>query len=114
YWVDNNSGRPQFYERFLRLEASNPEAAVNHLFHDAVPLNLYRAPDDLVRLHQEFADLQKRYGVGDTPLWLLELNAMPTDDASIPCAEVHAGNPIQTTQAHQAAYALQAQAFAAA
>ena len=26
YWVDQNSGRPQFYERFLRLEAANPAA----------------------------------------------------------------------------------------
>ena len=26
YWVDHNSGRLQFYERFLRLEASNPDA----------------------------------------------------------------------------------------
>jgi hypothetical protein len=114
YWVDQNSGRPQFYERFLRQVSINPDAAANHFFHDAVPLNLYRAPDDLVRLHQEFSDLQKRYAVTDTPIWLLELNAMPTDDASIPCAEVHARNPIQTTQAQQAAYAVQALALAAA
>jgi hypothetical protein len=114
YWVDQNSGRPQFYERFLRIASSNPEASRNHFFHDAVPLNLYRAPDDLVRLHQEFVGLQQRYGVTDTPIWLLELNAMPTDDTSIPCAERHARNPIQTTQAEQAAYAVQALAVAAA
>lgn len=114
YWVDKNSGRPQFYERFLRIEAANPEAPANHFFHDAVPLNLYRAPDDLVRLHQEFADLQQRYNVTNTPVWLLELNAMPTDDTSIPCADRHAHNPIQTSQTQQAAYAVQALALAAA
>ena len=114
YWVDQNSGRPQFYERFLRLLASDPEAASHHFFHDAVPLNLYRAPDDLVRLHQEFVTTQQRYGVTDTPVWLLELNAMPTDDVSIPCADRHAHNPIQTTQAQQAAYAVEALALAAA
>jgi hypothetical protein len=114
YWVDQTSGRPQFYERFLQIESANPQAAANHFFHDAVPLNLYRAPDDLVRLHQEFTDLQKRYKVSDTPVWLLELNAMPTDDASIPCADRHAHNPIQTTQSQQAAYAVQALALAAA
>src|SRR5207253_1067109 len=65
------------------------------------------------RVHQEFKDVQKRYGV-DKPVWLLELNAMPTDDATIPCANVHAGNPIQTTQVQQAAYAVQAFALAAA
>ena len=114
YWVDQNSGRPQFYERFLQIEAANPQAPANHSFHDAVPLNLYRAPDDLVRLHQEFTALQKRYNVTDTPVWLLELNAMPTDDTSIPCADLHAHNPIQTTQTEQAAYAVQALALAAA
>jgi hypothetical protein len=112
YWVDQNAGRPQFYERFLRLAAANPTAAQNSFFHDAVPLNLYRAPDDLVRLHQFFKDLQKRYSV-DKPMWLLELNAMPTDDTTIPCASMHAGNPIQTTQVQQAAYAIQALALAA-
>ena len=81
------------------LGVSNPDAArQSGFYHDAVPLNLYRAPDDLVRLHAEFKDIQKRYGVG-RPMWLLELNAMPTDDLSIPCADVHARNPIQTTQA---------------
>ncbi len=114
YWVDKNSGRQQFYERFLQLESSNPDAAANHDFHDAVPLNLYRAPDDLVRVHQEFADIQQRHNVTGTPIWLLELNAMPTDDTTIACADIHARNPIQTTQAQQAAYAVQAFALAAA
>jgi hypothetical protein len=113
YWVDQNLGRPQFYERFLRLVANDPAARAANFYHDAVPLNLYRAPDDLVRLHQVFKDMQKRYGV-DKPMWLLELNAMPTDDLTIPCAGVHAGNPIQTTQVEQAAYAVQALAMAAA
>ena len=114
YWVDQNAGRQQFYERFLQLTITNPEAAAHHFFHDAVPLNLYRAPDDLVRLHALFTDIQLRYGVTGTPLWLLELNAMPTDDASIPCAQVHAHNPIQTTQLEQAFYSVQALALAAA
>ncbi|MGI9149625.1 MAG: hypothetical protein ACR2IK_24255 [Chloroflexota bacterium] len=112
YWVDQNSGRPQFYERFLRLVAANSAAPANNFFHDAVPLNLYRAPDDLVRLHQAFKDLQQRYGI-DKPMWLLELNAMPTDDSSIPCAAEHAASPIQTSQVQQAAYAVQALALAA-
>ena len=113
YWVDHNSGRPQFYERFLQRIAADPQAAAHGFYHDAVPLNLYRAPDDLVRIHQEFKGLQQRYGV-DRPLWLLELNAMPTDDLSIPCTDVHAHNPIQTTQQQQAAYAIQALAIATA
>jgi hypothetical protein len=113
YWVDQNSGHAQFYERFLRIIAADPQAQAHNFYHDAVPLNLYRAPDDLVRIHDEFKQIQQRYGV-DHPLWLLELNAMPTDDQSIPCADRHAHNLIQTTQLQQAAYAVQALALAAA
>jgi len=113
YWVDQNAGRPQFYERYLRLVSADPAAKASSLYHDAVALNLYRAPDDLVRLHQSFKDLQQRYGV-DVPVWLLELNAMPTNDRAIPCFERHAFNPIQTTLEQQAAYAIQALALAAA
>jgi hypothetical protein len=113
YWVDRNSGRPQFYERYLRLVSTDPDAAAHHFYHDAVPLNLYRAPDDLVRVYDVFRTIQRRYGV-DSPVWLLELNAMPTDDRGIPCADRHAANPIQTTQVQQSAYATQALALAAA
>ncbi len=113
YWVDQNAARPQFYERFLRLVSADDRGRAHNLYHDAVPLNLYRAPDDLVRLQASFKDIQRRYAA-DTPLWLLELNAMPTDDRAIPCADRHAFNPIQTTQAEQAAYAIQAFALAAA
>jgi hypothetical protein len=113
YWVDHNAGRAQFYERYLSIVSADPRARANGLYHDAVPLNLYRAPDDLVRLQAEFKDIQKRHAI-DSPLWLLELNAMPTDDQSIPCADRHAHNPIQTTQTEQAAYAIQAFALAAA
>jgi hypothetical protein len=113
YWVDQNAGRPQFYERYLKLMSANPQAKASGFFHDAVALNVYRAPDDLVRLHQTFKDMQRQYGV-DVPVWLLELNAMPTDDRAIPCYERHAHNPIQTTLAEQSAYAVQALALAAA
>ncbi len=113
YWVDQNAGRAQFYERYLRLASADPAARASNLYHDAVALNLYRAPDDLVRVHQAFKDLQKSYGV-DVPVWLLELNAMPTNDRAIPCFERHASNPIQTTLDQQAAYAIQAFALAAA
>jgi len=113
YWVDQNAGRQQFYERYLRLVSVDPEARAASFYHDAVSLNIYRAPDDLVRLHQQFKDLQLRYGV-DVPIWLLELNAMPTNDRAIPCFERHAFNPIQTTLDEQAAYAVQALALAAA
>jgi len=113
YWIDQNSGRPQFYERYLQLVATDRRARDHNLYHDAVSLNLYRAPDDLVRVERVFKDIQRAYDV-DRPLWLLELNAMPTEDRTIRCADRHAFNPIQTTMAEQSAYAVQALALAAA
>ena len=96
-----------------RLSRTIHARASNNLYHDAVSLNLYRAPDDLVRIQRVFKDIQGKYAV-DKPLWLLELNAMPTEDRSIPCADVHARHVIQTRFAEQAAYAVQAFALAAA
>ncbi len=113
YWVEQNQGKSQFYERFLRRVAADPDAASASFFHDAVSLNLYRAPDDLVRIHALFKDIQHRYGV-DKPLWLPELNAMPSDDPMAPCADRFAASPIETTLDQQAAYAVQAFSLAAA
>ena len=113
YWVDQAAGRAQFYDRYLSLIAGDPEATANASFHDAVSLNLYRTPDDLVRIHSLFQDIQRRHGV-QKPLWLLELNAMPTDDRQIPCAEHQAASPFKTSMDEQAAYAVQAFALAAA
>lgn len=115
YWVDEQSSpkRDQFYERYLRLVAGDAAAVAAGWYHDAVSLNLYRAPDDILRVGRLFQDIQARHGT-QKPLWLLELNAMPTDDADAPCADRHAAAPIKTTMEQQAAYAIQALALAAA
>jgi hypothetical protein len=112
YWIDQNYKRPQFYERLLGIIAQDPDAAHNHFYHDALALNLYRTPDDIVRVHGFFEAIQRRFGL-DTPFWLTETNAMPTDDRAIaPCD--HAGDFIQTTLEQQAAFAVQAMALASA
>ena len=112
YWVDQNSNRPQFYERILDILQQDPDAAKYHYYHDVVSLNLYRTPDDILRVYGVFKDIQARHGF-DTPVWLTETNAMPTDDKVIaPCD--HAGDAIPTTMEEQAAYGIQAFAMGAA
>jgi hypothetical protein len=74
-------------------------------------LNLYRAPDDIYRVYSIFKDIQKQHGL-DTPIWLTETNAMPSDDSAVSCP--HADTPIKTTMNEQADYAVQAFAMAAA
>src|ERR1700737_1108699 len=95
YWVDVNSNRPLYYDRILSILAQDPKAAANNFYHDVVSLNLYRAPDDVYRVHGVFKTIQKKYGL-DKPLWLTETNAMPSDDSAIPCANQHNNEPIRT------------------
>jgi hypothetical protein len=111
YWTDAQAGRPQYYERVLAILAQDPGAREQHFFHDAVSVNLYRAPDDVVRVHRIFKAIQARWQL-DLPVWLTETNAMPTDDLQVRCG--HADDAIQTTMDQQAAFAVQAFALAAA
>jgi hypothetical protein len=111
YWVDVASNRPQFYDRLLAALAQDPDAAANNYYHDVVSLNLYRAPDDIYRVHSIIKTIQKQHGI-DKPIWLTETNAMPSNDQAISCP--HGDTPIQTTMDQQAAYAVQAFAMAAA
>src|SRR5205823_12896426 len=113
YWVDINSNRPLFYDRILAILARDPNAAANNFYHDAVSLNLYRAPDDVYRVHGVFKDVQKKYAL-DKPVWLTETNAMPSDDGAIPCADKHNNEAIRTTMDQHAAYAIQSVALASA
>ena len=111
YWVDLLSNRPQFYQRALDIISRDPDAAGLNYYHDVVALNLYRAPDDIYRVHTQIHEIQKRFGI-DKPIWLTETNAMPSDDQAIACP--HADTAIQTTMEQQAAYGVQAFAMAAA
>jgi hypothetical protein len=113
YWIDVNSNRPLFYDRILSILAQDPEATAHNYYHDVVSLNLYRAPDDVYRVHGVFKSIQARYGI-DKPVWLTETNAMPSDDSAIACADKHTNEAIRTTMDQQAAYAIQAEALAAA
>ena len=113
YWVDANSNRPQYYDRVLNILSRDPAAAANNYYHDVVSLNLYRAPDDVYRVHGVYKSIQTKYGL-DKPVWLTETNAMPSDDSAIPCADRHANEAIKTTMNQQAAYAIQSLALGAA
>ncbi len=113
YWADAVMNRPQYYDRVLDILSRDPTAAEHHFYHDAVSVNLYRKPDDLYRVHSVFKQIQARHWI-DRPIWLTETNAMPSDDRSVQCADRHGGDPWQTTQQEQAAFAVQALAMASA
>jgi hypothetical protein len=111
YWIDLQSNRQQFYDRLLDILGQDPDAAAHNWYHDVVSLNLYRAPDDIFRVHAIIQGIQQIHGI-QKPIWLTETNAMPSDDTAIPCP--HSDSAIQTTMDQQASYAVQAFAMAAA
>jgi hypothetical protein len=112
YWVEQNAGRNQFYERILQILQSDPEAARNGYYHDVVALNLYRTPDDLLRVYGIYKDIQARNGI-NKPIWLTETNSMPTDDDVLrECS--HPNDTVRTTMQEQASFAVQAYAMAIA
>lgn len=83
YWVDINMGRQPFFKRILDIAAADPEARGGSFFFDVAAFNIYRAPDDLLRIHVEMKNAMKAKGV-DKPIWLTETNAMPYDDPATP------------------------------
>src|SRR5207247_432918 len=93
YWADQNAGRKQFYDRLLDILVADPDGKDYDNFHDAVALNLYRDPDDVPRIHGILKEIQASHSI-DKPVWLTEMNAMPTNDQQIACP--HSGDPIGT------------------
>jgi hypothetical protein len=113
YWADTLLGRSHYYDRILDILSSDPTAAANNYYHDAVSVNIYYRADDLYRVFGLFKDMQYRHSI-DKSIWLTETNSMPQDDRVIPCWERHAtSSPWPTTQEQQGAFAMQAYAVAA-
>lgn len=115
YWADETSSprRTPFYERLLRILTTDPRAAEHNFYHDAVGLNLYRSADDVYRVHALLVSIQQRFGI-QRPVWLTEMNAIPTDDGRGACADRQVPESMKVTLDQQAAFAVQAFALAAA
>jgi hypothetical protein len=115
YWADEISRpkRPQFYDRVMAELARAPGAAANGFYHDAVALNLYGNPDDVLRVHSIFEAIQRRYGI-TKPVWLTEFNTIPLDDPQAPCGRQLAARRSAASLDQQADYVVQAAALAAA
>jgi hypothetical protein len=112
YWQEQRGGasNDRFYHRILNILSRDPEARAHNFYHDAVALNLYENPDDILRVHDVIRQIQREFGI-DRPIWLAETNAMPVDDATVHCS---GDAPAPTTMVQQANFAVQAFALAAA
>jgi hypothetical protein len=111
YWADANAGQPLFLERALAVLASDPDARAHGFYFDAVALNLYTSPDDLVRVAGVYREVLGRYGL-HAPLWLTETNAVPYDDPTKGLRREP--NGLRVTMDEQASFVVQAFAMALA
>jgi hypothetical protein len=108
YWGDVTHGRMLFLEQVLQTLRSDPEAAANGYYFDAVALNLYSSPDDLRRIAGVYREVLAEYGLSK-PLWITETNAVPYDDPIKGLTRDQDG--LRVTMDQQAAYVLQAYAM---
>jgi hypothetical protein len=107
YWVDMVNGRELYAKRVLDVAVQDPEAYANDFFFDAIAMNIYRAPDDVMRIQAELREILESHGL-DKPTWVTELNCMPFDDAFTPKDD----DAQRCTLDEQAAYVIQAYAIA--
>jgi hypothetical protein len=109
YWWDAAYGREQYFERLLRVAASDPGAAANNWYFDAAVLQLYNDPRGLFDGPRIFGDLMRKYGISK-PVWVNETNAVPWDDDAAPLSRAH----FRATLDEQSSFLVQAVAYALA
>jgi hypothetical protein len=109
YFADAVNGRNLFLDRVLQEGRSDPEAARNGYYFDAVGVNLYCSLDAIYRVRGLYADVLARYGLKGKPIWLTETNCPIYNDARAP---VEPRQHITTME--QAAFLIQAIALARA
>ena len=80
YWHDVNEGRRLYLDRLLERITSDPEAAANGYYFDAVNLHIYFRTETVYQIVSETRALLDRYGMGDKAIWIGETNAAPNLD----------------------------------
>ncbi len=109
YWWDAAYGREQYFERLLRVAASDRTAKANNWYFDGAVLQLYNNPRGLFDAPRIFRDVMFKFGIRK-PVWVNETNVVPWDDPVAPLTRAH----FRATQDEQASFLVQAVAYALA
>ena len=109
YWFDFSRGNRQFFERVLEAAARDPSAPAHGYYFDAVDLHLYSSPSHILTVVEAYRKAMRRHGLSK-PVWISELNVVPTDD---PAAMVPRGG-YRASLDEQASYVIQALALSRA
>jgi hypothetical protein len=75
YWYDHGA----FFRRLLAVLASEPGAAANNDYFDAINLHLYNRPSDYIKVVGLYRKWLADRGL-DKPVWIGETNAVPYND----------------------------------
>lgn len=86
YWADANAGTEQYMARLLDLIIADPAAAQHNYYFDVATAHLYFQTAQVYDLLQFFLGLMRQRGLSQ-PIWLVETNLPPFDDASWPVPE---------------------------
>ena len=109
YFWDANYQREQYLERLLDVLDADPQAAEHNYYFDVATAHLYFQPNLIYDVVQAFREMMASHGL-ERPLWLVETNAPPVDDATWPVPEF----TLSVTLYEQAAFIPQALATALA
>ncbi len=109
YWTDYYAGTEQYMARLLDELMADPQAASHNTYFDVASAHFYFQPGQIYDLLGLFSDLLRQRGL-DQPIWLVETNAPPRDDAAWPVPNW----TLSVTQVEQASFMPQALALALA
>ncbi|MCP4363197.1 MAG: hypothetical protein GY796_34790 [Chloroflexi bacterium] len=101
---------PNYIYELMDVIVTDPAAAENNYYFDAITAHLYFQPDSVFNIIQSFYGAVLGRGIPWKPLWLVETNAPPSKDPAWPVSNW----TFQVTLDEQAAYMPQALAVAMA
>lgn len=105
YTYDFNRGERQYLARLLDIITTDPEAAANNYYFDAVTYHIYYSPRQILDILTDVRNILDAAGMSGKPIWINETNAPPSEDYIEPVA---VAPPFKITLEEQSAFVLQA------
>ncbi len=111
YTWDQEHGNSQYLTRLLNIIATDPQAAEENHFFDAVTYHLYYDPVQILHALTDVQTILDAHGMEGKPVWVNETNAPPSKDFIEPPT---APTAFKVTLEEQSAFVIQAFALALA
>ena len=106
YWYGREYDRPPYVGSLLEVAAKDPTARQNDWYFDVAAVHTYANPLNSFTQPMSLRRVLDERGI-DKPIWILESNAVPSDDPKAPTRP----GPYRATQEQQASYIIQSYAL---